>query len=239
MGVVYDVFDRERKTRVALKTLRTLGGEQLMRFKNEFRALSDLHHLNLVSLGELIHHDGLWFFTMELIDGWDLLAYVRPGGKLDVERLRGAFAQLGEGLVALHAAGKVHRDIKPSNVRVTQKGRVVLLDLGLVTDTQREGSSRTSSDQVVGTATYMAPEQAQSKPVTPAADWYAAGVVLYEALTGEVPFIGSPLEVLMRKQSELPKPPRELDPEVPADLEALCLGLLAIDANQRLAGADV
>src|SRR6185369_9350406 len=105
MGVVYDVFDRERKTRVALKTLRTLGGEQLMRFKNEFRALSDLHHSNLVSLGELIHHEGLWFFTMELIDGFDLLTHVRPDGNLDVERLRTSFAQLAEGLEALHAAG--------------------------------------------------------------------------------------------------------------------------------------
>src|SRR5215471_10285045 len=78
MGVVYDVFDRERKTRVALKTLRTLGGEALMRFKNEFRALSDLHHVNLVSLGELIEERGQWFFTMELVDGLDLLSHVRP-----------------------------------------------------------------------------------------------------------------------------------------------------------------
>src|SRR6185369_11613399 len=233
MGVVYDVFDRERKTRVALKTLRTLGGEQLMRFKNEFRALSDLHHVNLVSLGELIHHDGLWFFTMELIDGWDLLSHVRPSGKLDLERLRDTFGQLSEGLGALHAAGKVHRDIKPSNVRVTQQGRVVLLDLGLVTDAHRDGAARTSSDQVVGTATYMAPEQAQSKPVSPAADWYAAGVVLYEALTGEVPFSGSPLEVLMSKQSELPKPPHEHAGDVPPDLEELCLRLLSVDAGKR------
>src|SRR5262249_10528165 len=143
------------------------------------------------------------------------------------------------GLTALHAAGKVHRDIKPSNVRVTQQGRVVLLDLGLVTDAHRDGVARTSSDQVVGTATYMAPEQAQSKPASPAADWYATGVVLYEALTGEVPFSGSPLEVLMRKQSELPKPPRVLNPAVPAELEALCLGLLSVDASQRLGGGDI
>ena len=239
MGVVYDVFDRERKSRVALKTLRTLGGVELMRFKNEFRALSDLHHVNLVSLGELIHHDGLWFFTMELIDGWDLLSHARPNGKLDVARLRSTFLQLAEGLGALHAAGKVHRDIKPSNVRVTQKGRVVLLDLGLVTDAQRPGSARTSSDQVVGTATYMSPEQAQSKAVTAAADWYSVGVVLYEALTGEVPFAGSPLDVLMRKQVELPRPPRQLAPAVPAELETLCLRLLAVDPAARPTTAEV
>ena len=239
MGVVYDVFDRDRKTRVALKTLRTLGGEQLMRFKNEFRALADLHHVNLVSLGELIHHEGLWFFTMELVDGWDLLSHVRPSGKLDSARLRTTFMQLAEGLTALHAAGKVHRDIKPSNVRVTHKGRVVLLDLGLVTDAHHDGMVRTSSDQVVGTATYMAPEQAQSKPVTAAADWYAAGVVLYEALTGEPPFLGAPLEVLMRKQSETPRPPAQVSADVPADLEALCLRLLAVDPAARPSGLDV
>ncbi len=113
MGVVYDVFDRERKTRVALKTLRTLGGVELMRFKNEFRALSDLHHTNLVSLGELIHHEGLWFFTMELIDGDDFLSHVRPHGRRDDARLRATLGQLAEGLGALHVAGKVHRDIKP------------------------------------------------------------------------------------------------------------------------------
>src|SRR5262249_35029400 len=183
------------------------GGVELMRFKNEFRALSDLHHTNLVSLGELIQDEGLWFFTMELVDGDDFLAHVRPHGKHDESRLRATLGQLADGLGALHRAGKVHRDIKPSNVRVTRDGRVVLLDLGLVTDAAIEGGARTSSDQVVGTATYMAPEQAQSKPVTAAADWYAVGVVLYEALTGELPFSGSPLEVLMRKQSELPKPP--------------------------------
>jgi eukaryotic-like serine/threonine-protein kinase len=240
MGVVYDVFDRDRKSRVALKALRTLGGSELMRFKNEFRALADLHHHNLVSLGELIEDCGLWFFTMELVDGWDFLSHVRKDGKLDAARLRTTLLQLAEGLGALHAAGKVHRDIKPSNVRVTPEGRVVLLDLGLVAEaTKGDGTPRTSSNQVVGTATYMAPEQAQSKPVAPAADWYAVGVVLYEALTGDVPFAGSPLEVLMRKQSELPKPPRQRAPEVPVELETLCLGLLTIDPSRRATGADI
>ncbi|MDB4965511.1 MAG: Serine/threonine-protein kinase PknA [Myxococcales bacterium] len=239
MGVVYDVYDREQKTRRALKALRTLGGDALMRFKNEFRALSDLHHANLVSLGELIEDGGQWFFTMELIDGNDLLSYVRPDGKLDAARLRDTLSQLGRGLAALHTAGKVHRDIKPSNVRVTPDGRVVLLDLGLVTDVAREGAARTSSQQVVGTAPYMAPEQAQSKPVSAAADWYAVGVVLYEALTGDVPFSGAPLEVLMRKQSESPRPPRQLCCDAPPDLETLCLGLLTIDPTQRAGGNEL
>jgi hypothetical protein len=177
---------------------------------------------------------------MELIDGRDLLGWVRPDGRCDPDRVRDAFAQLARGLMTLHAAGKVHRDIKPSNIRVTTEGRVVLLDLGLVTDVPRDGAPpRMSSQIVVGTATYMAPEQAEARAVGPAADWYGVGVVLYEALTGEVPFSGATLDVLTRKQAELPRPPRELNPDVPPELERLCLGLLTVDPARRATGNDV
>ncbi len=222
MGAVYEALDREQNARVALKTLLKLTPEAIARFKREFRALQDVRHPNLVSLGELFDLNGNWFFTMELIEGTDFFSWVRPGceepppdrlasgvfpprASLDEERLRTALVQLARGLGALHAAGKVHRDIKPSNIRVTPAGRVALLDFGLIAEAQP--GDRSSFESVVGTAVYMAPEQAHGSQARPAADWYAVGVVLFEALTGRLPFDGAPLQVLFDKQRQEPPPP--------------------------------
>jgi eukaryotic-like serine/threonine-protein kinase len=280
MGVVYEAYDRERRMRVALKTLRTLSAEGILRFKNEFRALQDLSHPNLCTLGELISLGGQWFFTMELVDGDDLLSWVRPlrdSGRmtlpasdvspvglidpspsadtlrphasavarleratrppLDVGRLRAALVDLARGVSALHAAGVVHRDIKPSNIMVDKSARVVLLDFGLAQQASRGAGE--SDIRVVGTADYMAPEQASGRKVGPEADWYSVGVVLYEALTGGVPFSGAPLEVLLQKQGRDPMPPRALAPEAPADLDALCVGLLRKDPRERFGAREI
>ncbi|RMH38704.1 MAG: serine/threonine-protein kinase PknK [Deltaproteobacteria bacterium] len=266
MGIVYEAHDRERDAPVALKTLRRINAQGLYRLKQEFRALRDLQHPNLVSLGELVEDGGHWFFTMELVPGRDFLSYVRPralaSGSLwaapvlpsalrdtvrdtadfarpafDEDRLRDALGQLARGLRALHGAGKVHRDIKPNNIIVTDQGRVVLLDFGLALDTTDADDS--TEQAVVGTVAYMAPEQAASKPVGPPADWYSVGVLLYEALTGEVPFDGAALSVMMEKQRTPPRPPSELVSGIPPDLERLCLDLLAFDPAARPDGDEV
>ena len=281
MGVVYEAFDRERQIPVAVKTLRTLDADTLLRFKNEFRALQDLHHPNLVSLSELIEHHGQWFFTMELIHGVDFISHVRPrldllrGDQLfppmppapddvthdaqtfrgspsarrarealelagptgfDEARLRQALHALALGVSALHRTGRVHRDIKPSNLLVTVENRVVLLDFGLI---ERALDRADSLPEVVGTADYMAPEQAAGLRVGPEADWYAVGALLYESLTGRPPLVGASLEVLLRKQYEDPPSPRSLLPEVPEDLNDLCMALLARDPAVRLDGKCV
>ena len=131
--------------------------------------------------------------------------------------------------------GFVHRDVKPSNVLVTRAGKVVVLDFGLVAETRSDASTQA----VVGTPAYMAPEQAASGDVGPEADLYAVGVLLYEALTGRVPIDGAPLQVMLRKQSEQPLPPREAAPGVPADLDALCLSLLRFNPAERPGAAAV
>jgi serine/threonine protein kinase/tetratricopeptide (TPR) repeat protein len=274
MGLVFEAIDRETNAHVALKSLRTLSGDAVLRFKDEFRALSDVRHPNLVRLGELFQEGGQWFFTMELVEGTHFLAHVRPGdyknGKrvakeavsvsdavtldkvegasaaapaapphrglgFDEVRLRAALKQLALGLSALHAADRLHCDIKPSNVLVTKTGRVVILDFGLVVDTSRNEGP----DHVAGTISYMAPEQAGMKPLGPESDWYAVGVVLYQALTGQLPLVGKGQELLARKQVVEPPPPGSVVSGLPEDLASLCVELLRIDPTKRPSGAEI
>jgi hypothetical protein len=245
MGVVYEAFDRQLNLPVALKTLHAPDAHAIYRLKKEFRMVQDLQHENLVSLGELVEDEGAWFFTMELIEGVDFGTYVRgheftqgesqppreAGNSFDEGRLRDGLGQLLRGLHALHMHDFVHRDVKPSNVLVTPDGRTVLLDFGLAT--AAGASLQSMGDHVVGTAYYMAPEQAAACAVTPKADMYAVGVLLYEALTGRPPYDGNMLVLLMQKQSEVTVRPRQCVARVPDDLDQLCMDLLALDPDQR------
>jgi eukaryotic-like serine/threonine-protein kinase len=161
-------------------------------------------------------------------------ASAEPRGVFDEPRLRNALAQLASGLHALHLAGCIHRDIKPSNVLVTPQGRVVILDFGLVME-----ADRAEERQVVGTAHYMAPEQAAGAAVGPAADWYALGVMLYQALTGRRPFDGLSEAVMRLKQQRDPPAPGTVASGLPGDLEELCMRLLQRNPAARLQGQEV
>ena len=225
-GVVYEAFDCERNATVALKTPRRKDGRSISRFKKEFRSLVETVHENLVQLYELHAHDDAWFFTMELVCGTDMLAYVRPrGGTYDEERLRDVLRQLVEGLSFLHRAGKLHRDLKPSNVMVTSEGRVIIVDFGLAGDI----ADLATVEGVFGTPEYMAPEQAAGLPVGTSADWYAVGVMLYQALTGRLP---------LREPQPAPRP-SALVPNVPEDLDRLCMDLLAREPEHRPTDREV
>jgi serine/threonine protein kinase len=264
MGVVYQAFDRERQRLVALKTMQGVDARALLRFKQEFRSLAGLNHRNLVTLYELIGGGPHWFFTMELIEGVSFLHHVhgdsaqyselptlldvRPEGvpkrgrpaPLNVEqtaRLRDALAQLAAGVHFLHQSGKLHRDIKPGNVLVAPGGRVVLLDFGLAAEMDRD--QRHYSVQLLGTVAYMAPEQAARRPTSPASDWYAVGVMLYEALTGMLPFDGASHDIQQNKQRFDPPAPSIVLPGTPEDLSALCMELLRRAPEDRPTGEEV
>lgn len=250
-GVVYDALDRQQGVRVALKTLRFADANNLLRLKREFRELVSLHHPNLVKLGELFEDDGRWFFSMQLVRGVDWTSYIHGleqdltitashsigVRRCDIARLRGALVQLGHGLHALHEADKLHRDIKPSNIRVEPNGRLLLLDFGLVAPLL-DNASHEPAD-AAGTVAYMAPEQAGFVPLTAASDCYAVGILMYEALIGELPFKGSMLEIIAAKQSGPVRIPAERAASLPADLVELCHDLCQLDPARRPSAAEI
>src|SRR6266404_1104895 len=170
---------------------------------------------------------------IELLD--EQSSPVATNYKLDESRLRSGLRQLAEGVNCLHELGKLHRDIKPSNVLVTDEDRVVLLDFGLVEDIE-PGMHETL---LAGTPDYMSPEQGAQLSISKASDWYSVGVILYQSLTGRLPFRGRLFEIMMRKQTRDPIQPREINREVPRDLNDLCIKLLRRDAEARPTGREV
>jgi hypothetical protein len=156
-----------------------------------------------------------------------------PRPRVDYRRFRESMTQLCDGLSALHGAGKLHRDVKPSNVLVTAEGRVVLLDFGIVLDMHEEPVRLTDADVVVGTPEYMAPEQGSRQPLAPSADFYAMGVIMFEGLTGSLPFPSTGAQVLVDKLRDASPSVRSLAPDVPEDLAALVDALLEIEPDAR------
>src|SRR5262249_52914506 len=149
-----------------------------------------------------------------------------PPTPAQIDRLRDAFGQLADGLEFLHSSGIIHRDLKPANVLVTPDGRVVILDFGLAAEVDVTGQHASAHPRLLGTAGYMAPGRAAGEVIGPPADWYAAGVMLFESLTGRLPFDGPPMRLLQDKQEYDAPDPRSLVGGLPDDLSDLCVSLL-------------
>lgn len=234
-GTVYRALDQRSDTPVALKLLRRVNAEFIHRFKYEFRTLADILHRNLVTLYEL-HQDRekeRWFFSMELIEGVNFGRHIRGEDAVPtpvdvrVSRVRQGLYGLASGVAALHERGIVHRDLKPSNVLVTSAGRVVILDFGLAVDLDAN-----NRHEGAGTPAFMAPEQINGT-TTASCDSYSIGVMLFEALTGTLPFTGTPLQMLTKKQTDTAPDPRDMSDSIPDDLADLCVALLQRDPQAR------
>jgi hypothetical protein len=239
-GVVYRVLDERWGQELALKTIQQPSPEVRQWLKAEYRVLRDIVHPNLVRLHDL-HVDGeRCFFTMDIVaDGVPFTQrfdFDRAGPRIEQEvairRICRAGRKLAEALAAVHALGKCHRDIKPSNVLVTPSDHVVLLDFGLASPVERQRSLDTARGAILGTLPYLAPEQYVTPGPSPASDWYSAGLVLYEAVVGRLPFGADPMEEVRAKRRPT-APPSQVVGAVPAALDALIVQLLDPDPAHR------
>ena len=240
MGAVFRATDDRLGRSVAIKILKEeLADDErfVERFRREARAAAALTHPNVANVFDYGEDDGRPFIVMELVEGRDLSRVLREEGPIEPERARGVAAGVCGALAHAHAAGLVHRDIKPGNIMLTDGDQVKVTDFGIARAVGE--STLTATGNVMGTAHYISPEQAAGSAVGPASDIYSLGIVLYEMLTGAVPFTGdSPISIAMRHVSDPVPPPSELAADVPGDLDDAVARATQKDPDDRYRSAD-
>jgi beta-lactam-binding protein with PASTA domain/tRNA A-37 threonylcarbamoyl transferase component Bud32 len=239
MAQVYKARDNVLGRIVAVKLLReqyTGDSQFVVRFKREAQAAANLAHPNIVNVYDVGQDGDLYYIVMEYIAGASLKEVITSSGPFPANKATSIAIQILAGIEYAHRNGLIHRDIKPQNVLIGPDGTVKVTDFGIAKSVSDLGL--TEAGLALGTAHYFSPEQAKGERVVPASDIYALGVTLYEMLTGKLPFESDSVMGLAYKHlSEPPRPPRELNPSVPARLEAIVMKALAKDPNERFASA--
>jgi serine/threonine protein kinase/cytochrome c-type biogenesis protein CcmH/NrfG len=235
MGRVYKAFDKEIKEKVALKLLSpeiATNDKMIERFRNELKLTRNVSHRNVCRMYDLNKEGTTHFITMEWVPGEDLKSSIRRIGALSIGKAIFIAKQICEGLSEAHRIGVVHRDLKPQNIMIDREGNARIMDFGIARTVESQGISE--AGMMIGTPEYMSPEQVEGKEVDRRTDVYALGVVLYEMVTGEVPFHGdSVLSVAIKHKTEKPRDPRERNPQIPAALSALILKCMEKDKGKR------
>ena len=239
MGSVYRVHDRELDRDVALKLIRgdiANNPQTLERFKREIQLSSRVTHKNVLRAFDLGETEGIKYLTMEYVEGDDLAGLLKREKRLPIPRVLAIFRQICEGLQAAHQKGVIHRDLKPQNVMIDAQDHVYLMDFGLAKMVEQSGMTQTGA--VVGTPYYMSPEQVKGETAGPQSDIYSLGVILYEMVTGAVPFTGkSVFEVMMQRMQKAPPPAAQANPEIPGYLQKILDRCLAVDPAVRYQSA--
>ena len=239
MGRVYKVQDTDIKEKVALKLLRpeiTLDKEAVERFSSELRLARKISHRNICRMFDLGRAEGTTFITMEFVPGEDLKSFLHRSKQLSIGTAVSIAKQVCEGLAEAHRLGVVHRDLKPGNVMIDKDGDAKIMDFGIARSLWGKGI--TGAGVMIGTPEYMSPEQVEGKDIDQRSDLYSLGVILYEMVTGRLPFAGdTPLSVAHKHKYEAPEDPKKFNTQLPDDLARVILKCLAKDREKRYQSA--
>jgi serine/threonine protein kinase/Tfp pilus assembly protein PilF/ribosomal protein L40E len=240
MAKVYRVIDKKVEEEVALKLMNpeiAADEETVHRFRNELKFARKIAHRNVCKMYDLSEEKGNLYITMEYVPGEDLKSLIKRIGQFTAGKAVSVSRQVCEGLAEAHRLGVMHRDLKPQNIMIDREGNARIMDFGIARSLKAEGI--TDKGVIIGTPEYMSLEQVEGKEVDQRSDIYALGVILYEMVTGRVPFEGhTPLSVALRQKTEMPRDPRERNPQVPLDLSRVILKCLEKDKNKRYQKAE-
>jgi len=240
MGAVYKASDRELDRPVALKVIRpelASSSSMLARFKQELLLSRQVTHKNVIRIYDLVDADGVKFITMEFVEGRDLRALIHEKKKYSPEEAVEVMQQVCQALQAAHSVGVIHRDLKPQNIMREENGRILVMDFGLARTMEGDGMTQTGA--LVGTMEYMSPEQALGKELDQRSDVFTAGLILYELLTGNMPFKAeTALASLIRRTQERAIPVSDLDRNIPGALSSIVSKCLERDPNLRYQSAE-
>jgi len=240
MGEVYRVRDITLDEEMALKLLKPdIASDKIMieRFRNELKLARKITHKNVCRMHDFHEEEGTPFITMEYVAGDDLKSRIRKRGKIPVEEALIIARQVTMGLMEAHELGVVHRDLKPQNIMIDKKGNAKIMDFGIARSVEAPGV--TTTGMIVGTPDYISPEQAEGEEADQRSDIYSLGIILYEMVTGSVPFKGeTALSVAIKHKTQIPADPKKLNPEVSEDLSRLILICIEKKRERRYQSAE-